>query len=101
MLRQVKPISILDKTSAAKINCNISHPVNLFKVKPPLPDKPVYHGNKEIDRLINRNLVEFSALYSLFQAIVKISLKPFPLVLDIFCADMLRILELCRKGGRS
>ena len=72
--RQQEFISILDKTSATKIHCHIPHSVLFFKVKPPLPDKAVYHGNKEIDRLRNRYPVEFPALYSLFQAIVKIGL---------------------------
>jgi hypothetical protein len=63
-----------DKAFATKIYCHIPHPFNLFKVKPPLSCKPIYHGNKEVDRLRDRDPVEFLALYSLFQAIVKICL---------------------------
>jgi hypothetical protein len=66
--------SVLDKTSAAKIHYHIPQSVILFKVKPPLPENPVYHGNKEIDRPGDRDSIEFPALYSLFQAMVKISL---------------------------
>ena len=96
---QKEPISIPDKTSATKIHRHIPQIALFFKVKPTLPYKPVYHGNNEIDCPGDRNPVEFPGLYPLFKAICKIGLSPFPLALDIACADMLRVLELCRAGA--
>jgi hypothetical protein len=74
MTRIPRYSSIPDKTSAAKLNGYIPHPFLFFKVKTPLPCKPIDHANKEIDGLGNRNPVELFALYSLFEAIREIGL---------------------------
>ena len=74
MTRIPRYSSIPDKTSAAKLNGYIPHPFLFFKVKTPLPCKPIDHANQEIDGLGNRDPVELFALYTLLEAIRQIGL---------------------------